>query len=323
MKYFLILNPGSGGGGSRRQIRIILDLFRQSDAQYTYEYTTSLSHARQLSEKANRAGFNIVAAIGGDGTINKVLNGFYDGSGRRISKAAMGVVHTGTSPDFCKSYGIPVKTEQATRLLLSPTTRNIRIGKLICCKENLPELNNRGISEVEDAVVRYFGCCANVGLGASLARHANSGIRKFAGDKPGTFLSLLKILFTYHAGTSTRIIDGKPGSVDKMYNTSIGRTHHIASGIKVCNELTDDDDRFYCLTVMGLNLRNIPDLLRQAYSGKPIRNSSHINLEYCRSIEFPGNYRNPEVELDGDPAGFLPCKMEAARDPLELVCPSH
>jgi diacylglycerol kinase family enzyme len=234
----------------------------------------------------------------------------------------MGVVHTGTSPDFCKSYGIPVNTGQATRLLLSPVTRKVRIGKLSCCKKNLPEFHDRGISEVKETIVKYFGCCANVGLGASLARHANSGIRKFAGDKPGTFLSLIKLLFTYRANSSIRVMDGKTSPIDKMYNTSVGRTYHIASGIKVMNDLTDNDDRFYCLTVMGLKPGNIPDLLRQVYSGKPIRNSSYLTLEYCRSIEFHGNYQNPEVELDGDPAGYLPCKIETAIDPLELVCPS-
>jgi hypothetical protein len=44
-----------------------------------------------------------------------------------------------------------------------------------------------------------------------------------------------------------------------------------------------------------------------------------LSLDYCRSIEFYGNHQNPEVELDGDPAGYLPCKIEIASDFLDLV----
>ena len=322
MKYFLIMNPVSGGGKSRKHIQRILSLFDERGANYQFAHTTSLENAWQLSKKANESEFDVVVAVGGDGTINAVLNGFFDDIGKRISAAIMGVVHTGTSPDFCKSYRIPVKTEKAVQLLLSPEVRKIKIGKISCCSKNSQDLDKMGILECPEILVKYFSCCANIGLGASLARHANSGIRKYAGDTMGTFISLIKILLTYKANTFSMVKNGKKIQIDKLYNISVGRTYHIASGIKVRHELTDSDDRFYCLTARDLNPANISSVLRQAYSGKQIRNSPVFYLDYCRTIEFYGNNQNPEVELDGDPAGFLPCKIEMTIEPLDLISPS-
>ena len=322
MKYFLIMNPASGGGRSRKQIQRVLSLFDEQGVQYQYAFTTSLENARQLSKKANEAAFDVVVAVGGDGTINGVLNGFFDDKGQRMSAARMGVVHTGTSPDFCKSYRIPVNTKKAVQLLFSPEVRKIKIGMIRCCNKIYPDMDRMGILDCPDILVKYFGCCANIGLGASLARHANSGIRKYAGDTLGTFLSLVKILFTFKANTFSIIKNGKEIKLDKLYNVSVGRTYYIASGIKVMHELTDSDDRFYCLTTRDLNMVNMVSVLRQAYSGKQIRNSSIFYLDYCRSIEFYGNNLNQEVELDGDPAGFLPCKIEMAIEPLDLLSQS-
>jgi len=322
MKYFLIMNPASGGGKSRKHIQKVLSLFDERGVHYQYAHTSSLDNAWQLSKKANESGFDVVVAVGGDGTINAVLNGFYDDKGQRISAAIMGVVHTGTSPDFCKSYRIPVKTEKAVQLLLTPKVRKIKIGKMSCCIRKYQDMDKMGISDCQDILVKYFGCCANIGLGASLARQANGGIRKYAGDTLGTFLCLVKILFTFKPNTFSMVKNGREIQVDKLYNISVGLTYHIASGIKVRHGLTDSDDRFYCLTTRDLNVVNIASVLRQAYSGKQIRNSPAFYLDYCRTIEFYGNNLNPEVELDGDPAGFLPCKIEMAIKPLDLICQS-
>lgn len=316
------MNPASGGGRSRKHIQRILSLFDEHGVQYRYALTTSFENARWLSKTANESAFDVVVAVGGDGTINAVLNGFFDDKGQRISTATMGVVHTGTSPDFCKSYSIPLKTDKAIQLLLSPEVRKIKIGKVSCCKRKNPDMDRKGILDCPDMQVKYFGCCANIGLGASLARHANSGIRKYAGDVLGTFLSLVKILFTFKANTFYIVKNDRNIRIDKLFNISVGRTYYLASGIKVRHELTDSDNRFYCLTTRDLNMVNMAMVLRQAYRGKQIRNSPVFYLDYCKSIEFYGNNLNPEVELDGDPAGFLPCKIEMAIEPLDLISES-
>ncbi len=319
MKYFLIMNPGSKGGQSKKYFNKIFDAFNKAKIDYDYKYTTELEDAYTYSVEANKAAYNVIVAVGGDGTINSVLNGFFDLKGELISNSKMGVIYTGTSPDFCKSYNIPQKTDDAIKTLLENYSRQVYIGKLLCSTENDKSLNDSDASEIKSPKLRYFGCCTNIGLGATLARKANNGIRKYLGDTIGTFLSLIGTLVVYKANDFVVKKDEKKHTISNLYNLSVGRTKFIASGIKVHNKISYFEKRFYCLTARKPNLFNLPSLIKKVYSGKEFNNTEILSLDYCNKIEVLGNCKNPEVELDGDPIGYLPCKIETSIDKLDLI----
>ena len=132
MNYYFIFNPGSRNGKSKKSISLIRGLLNDRKINYEYGITESMQDAYLLSQKANLSGYDVVVAVGGDGTINKVLNGFYDDNCLRVSKTKMGVVYTGTSPDFCKSYCIPYNSiQKSIDVLLNGNTTKIQIGKII------------------------------------------------------------------------------------------------------------------------------------------------------------------------------------------------
>jgi diacylglycerol kinase family enzyme len=300
MKYYFIMNPGSKGGNSQKKFTLIHQILMENHIEYDYEVTKNLDDAYTLSVKANEMGYDVIVAVGGDGTINRVLNGFYDKNGKRKSKAKFGVIYTGTSPDFCKSYNIPLKTDKALYTLIKGNTKSIGIGK-IDFRDNS----------------KYFACCANIGLGATLARYANSGIRKYVGDKLGTFLSLIKTLCTYkpitvklskkYAGDE-EIEYQKPEyqKIHHVYNISIGKTYYVASGLKIKSDLKEGEPKFYMLTIKDHPLRAIYAL----YSGKK------FPLEYSGEITIEGE---GEVEFDGDEGGILPCTISLAEN-IEVIC---
>ena len=313
MKHFFIINPQSRNGRSGKKNTDLFSLFQKAGLSFDHAFTDSLDHAYSLSQKANKDRYDAVVAVGGDGTINRVLNGFFDAEGRRISSARMGVIHTGTSPDFCMSYGIPQSLEGAVRVIASGKTSLVRVGQIECtpspaAPEGKPPLPPR-----------FFGCCANVGLGAAIARTSNGGIRKFAGDRLGTFLSLFKALFLYRPVTLSLIIDGNRRTYTRVYNISVGKTRFIASGIRVQHTLRASDQGLYIVTVRDLSPFNILPVLGLLYGDKPIpAGRSYISLEYGSRIEIFGKTQ-VETEFDGDPAGYCPCTVTTAADPLELI----
>ena len=187
-------------------------------------------------------------------------------------------------------------------------------------KELLREYDGRPVGDGPDFVTRYFACCANIGLGAALARRANSGIRGVMGDVAGTFISLLLTLLTYRPQDFTMCCDGFEEKVKRVHNISLGKTYHIASGIKVNNELECGDDRFYSLLVQNMKLRHLSDIIQRVYSGRKLASDHITTLRYLKTIDIYGNSCCPEVEFDGDPAGFLPCSISMAADKLELLC---
>jgi diacylglycerol kinase family enzyme len=319
LKYLFIINPSSHSGRGRKKFPLLIRLLDEAGIDYEYKITKNIDDAYKFSLEANKNKLDVITAVGGDGTINAVLNGFYDTFGKRISTSKFGVIYTGTSPDFCKSYGIPTNIKQAVTVLLNNKSRFVKVGKIILSRHNKIENHGLGIDKIPDAQVKYFACCANIGLGASLARLANKGVRKYLGDFVGTFSSLLRVILSYKPGDITEIIDGHTVNISKFYNLSVGITPYIASGIKVQHKLNEDDDRFYCLLVKNLSLLKLPGLLRKIYSGKPIKTTSYLFLHYASNIEIEGNYKNPDVEFDGDPAGFLPCRIDPVEDRLELI----
>ncbi|MEN8193603.1 MAG: diacylglycerol kinase family protein [Bacteroidota bacterium] len=313
MKTLLIINPNSRGGKSALLAEKAMKHLRRKNIEFEAVFLTEFEDAYNFSVKANEENVGNIIAVGGDGTINKVINGFYDDSGKIKSNCHFGVIYTGTSPDFCKSYGIPTDIIKASDIIINQKTIKIPIGKIEFQQEN--RLKNRG----DSVQSKYFACCANIGLGASLARKANSGIRSYAGDFLGTFISLLQILRTYRGTDYFVKIDNKSMELNNVYNISVGITKYIASGIKVFQAENKPKSSFYLMKLSNLRFGNIPSMLKNIYSGKEFPNSTFLSIDYVKRIEINNNSMNPEVEFDGDPAGSLPCSIEMAEDKLSLL----
>ena len=109
-KICFIINPIAGKGkqkGIENQINKYLDLEKYS---YEIQYTQRAQHAIELSREASLQ-FDIVVAVGGDGTINEVSNGMVG------AKSAMGIIPVGSGNGLSRHLGIPLHVIQAIRLL--------------------------------------------------------------------------------------------------------------------------------------------------------------------------------------------------------------
>lgn len=313
-RYAFICNPGSGSRHSEADIGRIVTLARRRGLMYESRLTNTLDDARVFSMEENAAGADVVVAVGGDGTINQVINGFYDGMGRRRGRSLLGAIYTGTSPDFCKSYGIPLNHEKALELLIRAPHRRVNVGSIVS-GNNLPCASGRNEPR------RFFACCANIGLGASLARMANSGIRGRIGDVAGTFVSLLRLLGTFRPLSLRLRCDDRLLRFDNTVNVSIGKTRHIASGIQCRHRLTPGDDRFYVMAVGNISASTLVPCFIALYTGRmPRRRVPWISLTYARRIEVEPTGGGIEVECDGDPVGAEARCIEQAQEPLDLIC---
>ncbi len=307
MAYFFVINPGSRQNRAAEFIPTLFTELKHHKIDFTYKLTATMEDAQSLSLAANEKGYDTVVAVGGDGTINKVLNGFYDAQGKRNSLAKFGVIHTGTSPDFCKSYGIPTQPSLAMETLLRGCSKKISVARI-------EYHDNKGKPKTG-----YYACCASFGVGAKVAQRANSGVRKYLGDSLGTLGSILVSLSKYRASDLELICDGEKLTIKNNFNTFIGKTRFIASGLKVEHNLASDDERLYLLSVKNLTWRNVIPAIQAVYSGKAGYDKDYLAIRYARSIEVPASKSNNEVEFDGDPQGFLPCKISLATDKLELI----
>jgi len=312
MRICFIYNPGSGSGNSRgRKALAGIEHWLASHpaAGHALHVTKILPDAERLALEAHAQGYGQIVAAGGDGTINGVLNSFFDTSGRPRSAASMGVVYTGTSPDFCKSYNIPLDPRAALAVVTAATSvRPIPIAEI--------ELQREHGSNT--TCTRRFSCCANIGIGPELARRANSGARHRWGDLLGTFFSLLSLLRTFRPLELELVQDGQPLRLERTTNVFLGLTRHVASGLQVAHDLDRHHGCLYKLAITGMRLRDIPRGLLLLYGGRPLGSAPPFALDYFREIEIRHDHGPAEVEFDGDPAGFLPCRIRLGDHPLPL-----
>ncbi len=303
-RLFLIMNPSSRSFRSREVWPSLFDSLRRRRIAFDFALTTKDGDPADTARQAVRRGFDTVVAVGGDGTINDVINGLFE-PGDEQARAAFGVVYTGTSPDFCGNHGIPLALEPALDRLVANRRRRIDVCRI-----------THRASADGPAVTRLFSCCANFGLGAAVARGANSGLRRRFGDGPGTFLALVGAIARYGRPTFRLRLDGRDLAFPRMFNLFVGKGPLVASGIKLAIDIAPDDGRFYVLPLHSLTQARLLALLPQVYSGRITRRFPPL---FGRHLEILPCPEAPEVEYDGDPRGFLPAEIRLLPRALALI----
>ncbi|MGW8161324.1 MAG: diacylglycerol/lipid kinase family protein, partial [Desulfobulbales bacterium] len=299
MSICFIYNPGSGSGnrqGKKAKRLIKCWLASQPSDGHTLKITRDLPDAERLALEAHAVGFEKIVAVGGDGTVNRVINSFFDANGSPRSPACMGVLYTGTSPDFCKSYNISLDLQQALAgITQTSSVRSIPVA----------EINLRPKYNADATCTRRFACCANIGIGPELARRANSGMRHRWGDFWGTFLSLLALLRTYRPRDFEIVQDGQRYRLECTTNIFLGLTRHVASGLMVAHDLERHPGSLYRVAVTNMRLRDIPKGFLLLYGGRPLGNSPPFALKrYMCSTKMDRQKWNSTATLpDFFPAG--------------------
>jgi len=294
----LIMNPGSRSGRCRHRWPRWQQQLAAAGVVMDPWITSSLEHAREL---AMDPAAECVVAIGGDGTINAVLDGLLQSD---RPQRPMGVLYAGTSPDFCRFHGIPTDPDAALRALLGNRCRRVDVARISW-------VDAQGVP-----ASGHFGCSANIGLGAAIARGANR-LRRFLGDHAGTGLATLSAVLRTPPQPLRLEIDGAPLGESRLHHLAILKNPALASGLKLDLALQPDDGTLRVVTVAGLSPFGLLRLLPGFYTGRAAHHPA-LSQRIAHHIRVDGP-PGTEVEFDGDPHGFLPVTIEILPRALNLL----
>ncbi len=124
--FFLIVNAKAKKGKSRHKYDYISSYFKENGYQTTIGFTQSPEHAVLLAKKAAENGFKTIVAIGGDGTVNEVVNGIMLSG--KSEEVKMGIIPFGRGNDFAWSAKIPTKIKAACDLIIAGNTKKTDVG---------------------------------------------------------------------------------------------------------------------------------------------------------------------------------------------------
>lgn len=149
----LIFNPHSDRGRSW-EIATLLQSIIESHGGASWSATEYPTHATELALQAGEQGFDIVAALGGDGTVHEVVNGLMQLPADK--RPILGAVPIGSGNDFCISAGVDNNVETAMQRVFTGDVRRLDVGRV---RDNLGR-------------VEYFDNTFGIGFDASVTIHS-------------------------------------------------------------------------------------------------------------------------------------------------------
>lgn len=118
-KICFIINPISGIGRQKTVEKLITGLLDTTKFEHSISYTQAPKHATQLAKQAADTGFDIVVAVGGDGSVNEVAKGLIG------SSTALAILPAGSGNGLARHLGIPMNLKKALLVLQTGVVKTI------------------------------------------------------------------------------------------------------------------------------------------------------------------------------------------------------
>jgi len=296
----LIVNPVAGAGRTARKWPQIRELLKSIGLRFEHDLTEAPGHAIELARAAARNGYELVVSVGGDGTINEVVNGLYDTG--NIREVMLGIINIGTGGDYIRTLGIPRSYHEACQCLVSPKKLAVDLGVI--------EYMNSGRT-----VKRLFVNFAGLGFDAEIVRRTTQQF-KAMGSTASYLMGLFTTLAFYKNKEITLTVDGE--AVDSRICTVIMNNGKYGGGGMLTAPDADLTDGLLDVLIIG-DLSK-PDLLRslpRIYKGTHLTHPK-VTLKKAREIEI----QSPHplfLQADGELLGQLPARFHVLPAALNVA----
>jgi len=235
--YMLIVNPEAGSRSTMKALPDIERLLRARGADYEFHFTKERGHATELVREIG-ADFDVIVSVGGDGTINEIINGMPD-----IDKP-MGILPIGTGNDFARSCSMqPGELEKAVDVLLAHDVKEIDVG----------EANGRRFVNVMG--LGFEGRANDIGKMLSFLK----GTPKYLIAIGGTYLTYRKMPLKINFNDVE--ID------EKVFLMSIGNGWNVGGGLQLTPKAKLDDGVFDICYIQHISRFRILQVFPKLYDG--------------------------------------------------------
>jgi YegS/Rv2252/BmrU family lipid kinase len=250
-----------------------------------------------LAQAARESAGSLFVVVGGDGTVNEVVNGV------ARTGAEIAVLPCGTGQDFGRTHRIPSSFEDAVRVALGGETRTIDLGRV----------------ELEDGASRLFANVGSAGMSGAVARRANA-MTKALGGRATFFYALTR---EFLAWRNTQVVVGLDGDVRRegaLHDVIVANGRYHGGGMKLAPDAGQDDGLFDVVLIGDVTKLDFLTTAPKLYSGRYL---SHPKVELLRSSAATIDAAEPlPLEVDGEPIGTTPARFEIVPSALRLRVPA-
>ncbi len=291
-KPYFIVNPVSGSGLAAQKFKEVSKLLEAKGVDFSFDYTAAPRHATALAKAAIERGKRLIAAVGGDGTVNEVAAATIG------TDAVLAVLPFGTGNDFTKVMGFAKDVEGAADTILNGTVKNA----------DAAEVNGRPFINV-----------AGLGFDVAVLKATEKFKNKYNGMLP-YMLGIIDTLSHLKAMPLTIEHDGVTEKCDSII-MSVGNGQYIGGGMRAVPMADPFDGMLDICYVERVSIFKFICLLPKFIKGKHIKHKDIVH--HIRTAEIKVSC--PEacaLQLDGEVDMTTPAVFRALPGALKVLLPA-
>jgi YegS/Rv2252/BmrU family lipid kinase len=302
--WFTIINPCSGSGKGKSDWPHIEDLLKKSGIQFHAVHTESRNHAAQLTREAITAGFRRILTIGGDGTINEVINGIFHQQEIPTTDFTIAMIPVGTGNDWRRTIGIPVDYMEAIATIQQEEIFTQDVGYIRYLDQGQPK-------------GRYFINIAGMGYDAFVT--AKTNFVKELGRKMGVYAYLVHLFgcLLKYKHTRVKVTADHEEITTDLFSMNVGICKYNGGGMMQVPKAVPDDGLLDLTLIRKMSklemIKNVPGL----FDGSFIRHPQVLSTR-GRKIIVESVPAIP-LEVDGESLGSSPFEINIIPRSINVV----
>ncbi|MCL2778988.1 MAG: diacylglycerol kinase family lipid kinase [Polyangiaceae bacterium] len=311
MKPLVVVNPRAAGGATAKNFAAMRTAMERALGPVEVAMTHRQGHGTELARDGAIAGHPLVIAVGGDGTLNEVVNGLMAAQqargGSQPITTELGLIAQGTGGDFRKTLSLDHRPSAYLAAIASGRRRALDVGKFTGGGK----------------IAHYFVNVLSVGMGGLVDRYVAGASRTLGATA------------TYFRASARAMVNARLGNVVcKVTRSGVTEEHRIRSFmIAICNgryfgsgmhvaPMANLDDGAFDLVALGATSKvGLALMAAHIYKGTHIQQPGTVHL---RGEKFSLELANHDAErvylldVDGEPLGTLPLFVEVVPKALTL-----
>ncbi len=303
LKVHIIFNPASAGGRTWKRRNLIFSEIRKCWDDFIIEYTDRPGDAVAKTRHAIASGRDLLIAVGGDGTIREVVNGFYTDGKMVNPDCALAVINSGTGQGFAQSIGLPKDIRGQFEVI-----KQINVGK-----------TDLGRITLLSGKHSYFINEFQIGIGGEVVKNVSECHKKLTGSFAFGF-GVLKVIQSINPRYYSLVLDNNQIINDELTGIVVSNGKYTGGGMRLTPDAVLDDGYLDILLIPALTKKEMLSVFPGIYSGRHLLDSRFRCYKIkSLSISYTGNI---QAEADGEILDDLPVKVEVLPLSLNIIRPN-
>lgn len=301
--WIVIVNQAAGGGKTEKDWPKIRQLLDKHGILYEPFLTSRRLHASIIARNKINQGYSKIIVVGGDGTMNEVINGVFAQQRIHTTEVMLGMISVGTGNDWARMFNIPSDYEGAIQTIKKQKTF-VQDAGLVNYRKNGKEWK------------RYFINIAGMGFGARVTERSN---RMKDRGKSGPFLYFYNIFFSllrYRSQQAEIDIDGM--TMDRrIFSLNVGIGKYNGGGMMQVPHAIVDDGLYSITLIKKIGKLNVLANIKRLYNGS-ITKHSRVETFIGKTVQIagPGMLK---VETDGESLGHGPMSFQIIPKSVRVI----